>query len=260
MIDTIKNFIDGLLNFRLWQALSSQDIKLKYRRSTLGPLWITLSMAITVSAMGPLYGALFGVNLASFVPHLALGFIFWAFIASSMTEYAEAFTSSEHILKQSYIPLTTLIFRVFYRQLLILLHNLLIYPFIILLCGVKLNLNVFYLLPGFILISLIVIFMGLFISIFCTRFRDMIPIIQSFISLLFFVTPIIWQQSQLPPNRAFLAKLNPFSSLLNIVREPLVGVKPDIDSWYIAFLMLMIIILITFPLFHYSRKKLTYWL
>lgn len=260
MIKTIKNYIDGFLNYRIWHGLASQDIKLKYRRSTLGPFWITLSMAITVSAMGPLYGSLFGISLNDFVPNLGLGLIFWAFIAASMTDYSEAFTSSEHLLKQTYIPLTTLIFRVYYRQVLILLHNLIIYPFIVFFCSIELSWNILYFIPGFVLTSFVAINLGLMIAIFCTRYRDMMPIIQSCITLLFFVTPIIWSKNQLPENRVYLANLNPFSALINVLREPLLGSQPELHSWYMGFIMLLLTSFITLLAFHVSRKKLTYWL
>ena len=180
--DAMVDIRRGIAAFRLWQALAKQDIRLKYRRSTLGPFWITLSMAVTVSAMGPLYGTLFAIDLSNFVPHLALGLIFWAFIAGSLTEYAETFTANEHILKQSYLPLSALVLRVFYRQLLILLHNLLIYPLVMLFLGIPVNGNVFWLLPAFLLVAVNILWLGLIIAIFCTRFRDMLPVIQSVVN------------------------------------------------------------------------------
>lgn len=250
----------GIANFRLWRALSTQDIKLKYRRSTLGPFWITLSMAVTLAAMGPLYGLLFHVDLKSFIPNLGLGLIFWGFIAASMTEYSEAFTSSEHLLKQSYLPLSTLILRVFYRQVLILLHNLIIYPILIILLGITINWNFFWIIPGFCLVSLNVLWLGLLIAIFCTRYRDMMPIIQSLITLLFFVTPIIWNISQLPPERVHIASINPFTALISLVRKPLLGQMPDTHDWIIASIMLVIGLIITIPAFVATRRKITYWL
>jgi len=229
--DAIEDIRRGIAAFRLWQALAKQDIRLKSRRSTLGPFWITLSMAVTVSAMGPLYGTLFAIDSSNFVPHLALGLIFWAFIAGSLTEYAETFTANEHILKQSYLPLSALVLRVFYRQLLILLHNLLIYPLVMLFLGIPVNGNVFWLLPAFLLVAVNILWLGLIIAIFCTRFRDMLPVIQSVVTLLFFVTPIIWQLQQLPPMRLHIAQLNPFTSLITLLRDPVLGHRPDTLYW-----------------------------
>src|SRR3712207_4312363 len=48
----------------LWLQLGWQDIRQRYRRSVLGPIWITISMAVTAIALGILYSALFGLELA----------------------------------------------------------------------------------------------------------------------------------------------------------------------------------------------------
>lgn len=256
----LQDVFQSIIGFRLWKALATQDIKLKYRRSTLGPFWITISMAITIGAMGPLYGLLFNNDLSAFVPHLGLGLIFWAFIAASMIEYSEAFTASEHILKQSYLPLTTLIFRVFYRQCLTLLHNLIIYPVLVVLLGISINFNIFWVIPGFLLVSLNVLWMGLLIAIFCTRYRDMMPIIQSLITLLFFVTPIIWNKDQLPPARAHIADFNPFTSFIALVRQPLLGQAPSVQAWFICIAVLLIGLVFTLYIFTMTRRKVTYWL
>ena len=250
----------GIAGFRLWQSLARQDIRLKYRRSTLGPFWITLSMAVTVSAMGPLYGALFSTDLAEFVPHLALGLIFWAFIAGSISEYAETFTANEHILKQSYLPLSALVMRVFYRQLLILLHNLLIYPFVMLFLGLGINSNIFWLLPAFVLVSVNILWLGLIIAIFCTRFRDMMPVIQSIVTLLFFVTPIIWRLNQLPEGRLHIAQMNPFTSLITLLRDPVLGIMPAPLYWQGAAAFALVGTALAMWVFSLTRKKITYWL
>lgn len=250
----------GLNNFHLWRALATQDIRLKYRRSALGPFWITLSMGITISAMGPLYGMLFNVSIKEFVPHLALGIIFWGFIAGSMTEFCEAFTSSDQFLKQSYIPLSTFPFRVLYRQILILLHNLLIYPILILLLPISINWNTLYIVPGLVLVSLNVLLIGFLVAILCTRFRDMLPIVQSLITLLFFVTPIIWRKEQLPPARAHYANLNPLTALLDLLRDPLLGHAPTPQDWYIAAFLLTIGVTITLMVLAKTHRKITYWL
>lgn len=258
--NTFEDLCQGAANYRIWLALGLQDIKLKYRRSTLGPLWITLSMAITIGVMGPLYGGLFNHSLSSFLPHLGLGFIFWAFMAGSLNEYAQAFTSGANILKQAYLPVSTLIFRVFYRQCLILLHNLIIYPFLIIFCHIPINTNTLMFIPGFILVSIIVFHLGLFLAIFCTRYRDMFPIIQSILSLLFFVTPIIWLETQLSGKRALIASYNPFASFLDIIRSPLMGNMPNAHSWNISIIAAIIVCVISWTTLSFTRKKITYWL
>ena len=52
----------------LWGRLGWQDIRRRYRRSTLGPFWITISMGMLVGILGMLYGGLFKVEAADYVP------------------------------------------------------------------------------------------------------------------------------------------------------------------------------------------------
>src|SRR5476651_1250046 len=69
----IEDIQSGLTKWPIWLMLAYQDIKLRYRRSVLGPFWITLSMAITVYSMGFLYSRLFNVDLAHYFPFLVSG-------------------------------------------------------------------------------------------------------------------------------------------------------------------------------------------
>ena len=94
----------------LWITLGWYDVLARYRRSTLGPVWITLSMVVTICAMGPLYSSLFGISLRGFIPHLTLGMVFWMFISVSLNEFCLAYIEAQHYLKQIKIPLSCLLY------------------------------------------------------------------------------------------------------------------------------------------------------
>src|SRR5690606_36301041 len=66
----IADIRDGLRDRELWSHLAWQDIKQRYRRSVLGPLWITLSMGVTAIGLGLLYSQLFGAEIGTFLPYL----------------------------------------------------------------------------------------------------------------------------------------------------------------------------------------------
>ena len=75
------DMVDGLKSWRIWLLLAWHEVKLRYRRSTLGPFWITISMAITIYTMGVLYGHLFKMDLAIYYPFLATGILGWNLIS-----------------------------------------------------------------------------------------------------------------------------------------------------------------------------------
>ena len=48
------DLVDGFRRHELWLHLGWQDIKQRYRRSVLGPFWITIATGTTAVAMGGL--------------------------------------------------------------------------------------------------------------------------------------------------------------------------------------------------------------
>src|SRR5947209_673433 len=69
-----------------WRALASGDIKSKYRRTLLGPWWITATHAITALIMGLVAGRFLGADMKTYLPHFMVSMTIWNFIASSMNE------------------------------------------------------------------------------------------------------------------------------------------------------------------------------
>lgn len=114
-----QDCLASLRNWRVWFMLAYQDIKLRYRRSILGPFWITLSMAITVYTMAFLYSHLFHIELNQYFPYLASGMLVWSLIASILNELVDTYTLAEHTLKQIKLPYLLYVHRVVMRNILI---------------------------------------------------------------------------------------------------------------------------------------------
>lgn len=256
----LRDFCSSLRKQELWRTLGWYDVLSRYRRSTLGPFWITLSMAVTIAAMEPLYGALFSNTSEDFIPHLALGIIIWGFISTSINDSCHIFNDSSNYLKQTKIEFSIFIFRVIYRQSLIFAHNIIIIPFVFLLTGKAINLNILYVIPGGILLLMFIFGVCLITAIFCTRYRDMVPVIQSVMTLLFFVSPIIWSINQLPESRRYLASFNVFGKYIELVRQPMMGEVPDFAIWLLCILVAIISFLLSLLLLERTYKRIAYWL
>jgi ABC-2 type transport system permease protein/lipopolysaccharide transport system permease protein len=66
----------GLARWPLWMRLGWNDILKRYRRSVLGPFWLTASMGIMVAALGVLYANLFNTRFKTSCLSCASGFWF----------------------------------------------------------------------------------------------------------------------------------------------------------------------------------------
>src|SRR5262245_58635528 len=76
----IQDVVSGLLLWRVWIRLGWNDILHRYRRSVLGPFWLTASAGIMAVSLGLLYSKLFGLPIDDFLPYLCVGLLLWGFI------------------------------------------------------------------------------------------------------------------------------------------------------------------------------------
>lgn len=237
-----KDLSDGFGQRELWLSLGLQDIKQRYRRSVLGPFWITLATGVQAAAMGILYAALFGLDLTTFLPYVTVGLIVWNLIASAIQDGSEVFISNEGLIKQLPSALSVHVYRLVWRQLLFLAHNSIIYVILLVAFSLWRNLDwsVLLAIPALILIALNVVWASFVIGIFSTRYRDIAPIMQSLTLLLFVLTPIMWttqvleDQGGAAAERAKIAELNPLFHYLEIIRGPLLGEHVPAYHWYIV--------------------------
>jgi lipopolysaccharide transport system permease protein len=256
------DFRDGLRKWRIWMMLSYQDIRLRYRRSVLGPLWLTLSMAITVYSMGYLYGHLFHTNLETYFPFLVGGMISWALISSSITELGDAYAAEEGLIKQIKLPYTLYIHRVISRNIIIFLHTLLvIIPILIIFHQVaKVNLNSLLLVPNLIIFYVNAFTYGILLSMVGARYRDLSQIIKSLVQVIFFVTPVMWNPSLLPQKDHYLVYLNPFYAFVELIRAPLLGQAPEAVIYLMCALVTGLGIFLCKGMFSRYRARIVYWI
>ncbi|EKD55072.1 MAG: hypothetical protein ACD_60C00028G0069 [uncultured bacterium] len=255
------DLLSGLKSWRVWTLLAYQDIKLRYRRSVLGPFWITISMAITAYTMGYLYGHLFRSDLDTYIPYLTAGLLGWALISNSILELTETFTNYEGMLKQIKLPYSLYIHRVAARNILIFFHNVVvIVPVLIIFHKVaKINLDTLLLLPCLLIFYVNAIAYGFIFAMIGARYRDIGPIIKNFVQVIFFVTPIMWRPDVLPLDKQFIVAMNPVNSFLEIIRAPLLGHVPSAYDMKMTFLITLIGILAAYKMFVRYRARIVYW-
>ncbi len=242
----------------LWGRLGWQDIRRLYRRSVLGPFWLTISMGLLVAALGTLYGALWKVELADYAPFLALGFVVWTLISGVITEGCNAFINAEGIIKHVGLPFSVHVYRLLWRNLLVLCHNAVVFVIVAAIFGVWPGWAGLLAVPGLALLCINGIWAGLLLGIISARFRDVPPIVASVVRVLLFVTPIIWMP-ELMPGRAFVLDLNPFYHLVEVVRAPLLGQVPGLVSWLAVLGITLGGWIVAFEFFRRYRWRIAYW-
>ena len=184
-------------------TLAQQDVKLRYRGSILGPFWQTLTTAVMIGGMGLIYAELFHTELYDYLPMLTVGLIFWMFIAGMITEGCGTFVGVQGVIQQVRLPFSLHAYRLVYRNLLLLAHNFVIVPIVLLMFPHPISwFRLIELVPGLILILITGLWVSVLLGMISARFRDVPPIVASIVQVVFFMTPVMWPLGALGPERA----------------------------------------------------------
>ncbi len=251
---------DGARQWRLAATLGWLDIRLRYRGSVLGPFWLTLSTAVMVGALGVLYSTLFKMDIHSYLPYLALSLVLWGFLATLVTEACTCFQQAEGMIRSMRMPFFIHAMRVVVRNVLVLAHNVVVILAVFLLFDAWPGVTALAALPGFALWLIDGLAICLLLGSVCARFRDIPPIIGSVMQIAFFVSPILWKPELLTGRAAVTLPLNPFFTLLEVVRGPLLNELPAPDIWLSAFLYSLALCLASWLMFTRARSRLAFWI
>src|SRR5580692_2872750 len=101
-----EEIVAGFYAWPVWVIMGWDDIRQRYRRSVIGPFWITLSMGVFILLLGVIYSRLFHTDIATYIPYLAAGIPLWGFISQTTNESCVAFHESGRIIKQIKLPFT----------------------------------------------------------------------------------------------------------------------------------------------------------
>ena len=250
---------DGTRRIDVWWTLACFDITLRYRRSMLGPLWITLSMAAMIGGMGPLYSSLFNTPLTTFFPHIALGLIFWSAFSSMINDSCNTLIHASNYLKQGYFPISLFVWRSLSRNIIQFLHHVILYLPVAWWAGISLKFSSLLVIPAFLLLLINAHALGLALGIICARFRDVTQIVTSILQMLMFLTPVFWMPESLP-GRAHYVMWNPLAEMLELLRKPLMGEIALLKYWIGITIWTITIISVSAVLFVKFRRRVVYWL
>jgi lipopolysaccharide transport system permease protein len=211
-----------LLLFLAWR-----DIKVRYKQTVLGGLWAILQPLIGTMIFGVLFSKVTAIHSEQCPYPLFVysGLVTWTFFANALQLSSNSLVGNEKLISKTYfprllIPLGTI--------LALLLDMVIGFALIaVLLVGFRWPVTVSLLwLPVFVAGSVLAASgMGLLLSAWNVRYRDVRYVVPFFIQMAFFVTPIVYPMSYLPSNLRILLSLNPMAGMVEGIRHALLGLS-----------------------------------
>ncbi len=255
---TVSEVLPIFTRNRVWRALAMADIRSKYRRTVLGPWWITVSNGIFALIIGTVSGRFLGSDMTTYLPFFIVGMTIWSFFSSALSESCTTLVTSGGLIKATNLPLALYVMRMVQRNFIIFLHNSVIIPIVWLVYPWTLRLTALLSIIGIFDVYVCAACASLSIAIICARYRDVPPVIGAILQVLFFVSPIIWQPGQLRGGHEVLV-YNPIAHLLAVARDPLLGHYVPMESWIAATLTVVVSVAIAAAIYVRYRNRVVYW-
>ncbi len=210
--------------FDLYYFLSKQDIKNRFRRSYLGIGWLVVQQMMFALFASIVWARLFGIDAGSFIPFLVVGIAIWGFITASMVESCGIFVQTRAYLRQFPLPHSVFIFRYLLTNLYYLFIGMLTALTVFIIFNKFNFLGVIYSIPGLIILIIYFYAASGTMAYLGLRYRDIQHALTGIFSLLFIVTPVIFpSEVLLKKGISMVIYLNPFASLIDIVRHPIIN-------------------------------------
>lgn len=221
--DTLNkaNFFSDMKKFMpLLKNLVSKDFKIKYRRSVLGIAWSVLNPLLTMLVITTVFGKLLKIQVPNFATYYIVGFAIWSFFSEATSTSLTSILSSAPLIKKVYIP--KYIFPL--EKCLFSLVNFffsLIAVVIVMLCqGVVPSITAILFPIPVLYCFIFVCGASLFLSAATVYFRDIQHLYGVFLTMLMYLTPIIYPLELLEEHEFVLkiVKLNPITHYVEYFR------------------------------------------
>ena len=232
--------------------MTRKTFTITYQQTLLGPLWILINPILSSLLYVFLFGHVANIGTAG-IPRILFYFVssaIWELFSFSLTSNSSTFITNAYLFSKVYFPrLVMPVSNMFVSimkfgvQVLIIAAAMAVY----LMRGmIHPRWALFPLLP-FLLLQMAVLGMGvgILVSSFTTRYRDLLALVQLGVSLWMYASPVVYPMAEIRPGvLKTILKINPVTELMELIRLILLGEGEFDPAFYLLGLGITVLMLV----------------
>ena len=226
-----EELFGGIRHWRISHLIGIRDLRHRYTRSKLGQLWLMISTATMIAVLSAVWSLLWYQPIHDLMPFIGVGLIIWSYLSQVLIDCTSAFVAQGHLYRNQKMNFSVSIYSVIYKNTIMLAHSLIIIVVLIVAFNVPVNWYLLQIVPAFGLTWIGMVWLGYLIAMTCVRYRDIIQVITTWLTVLFYITPVMWKPDFLPHQYHLIIEFNPFAQFLEILRNPLLGQPVSSYAW-----------------------------
>jgi len=211
-----------LLRYRdLVRALVVRDLKVRYRRSTIGFLWTMLQPMFTMLVLTLVFSAIFRFSLPNYSVYALAGIMFWNFFSQSVTTAMNSLRSNAQLLTKIPVPKAVFPIATVIAGVINLLFAMVPLFAILLITGHPIRPAVLFLPVAILIAALFTLGAGLLLSPMAVFFYDTVEMVTVVLTLLMYMTPVFYPMEIVPEKYLWAVRFNPLRSVMEVFRDPI---------------------------------------
>lgn len=206
---------------QLIRLLVNRELTLRYKRSVIGIGWTLLNPVLTSFVLWVIFSFVFAAKLPGqqqFAPYLMAGILLTTFFNQGVLAAAESIAHNGSVLTKVYVPPQIFPITTSIAGLVNFFVGMIPLALVCAVSGQMLSWKFPLVILVGLCLSLLVAGIGLILSILFIRFDDTRNIVNVFLMILIYITPVFYPLSILGPRLQIIIQLNPLTSYLDIFR------------------------------------------
>jgi ABC-2 type transport system permease protein len=202
-------------------CLVLRDLRVRYRRSTLGLLWSMLLPLLNMIVLTAVFSAAFGFHMENYAVYALAGVLFWNFFQQSVISSMHSLDRNARILKT--LPVPAAVFPVATVVAGVINLGLALIPLFLLLLatGHPLTPALCFLPAAVLVAAMFALGVGLLLSPLAIFFTDVVELVSVVLTLVLYLTPVFYPIGIVPERFRWVVQLNPLRSVLGAFRDPI---------------------------------------
>jgi len=241
-----------LLYFLTWR-----DVKVRYKQTLLGVAWAIIQPLFTMIIFTLFFGRLAGLDTQTGgIPYPLFayaGLLPWTFFSNALTNSGNSLVGSANLITKVYFPRMIVPGAAVAAGLIDFAIGFVILVPLMVYYRVSPSWNLVMLPPLIVLITILAIAVGMWLSALNVKYRDIRFALPFLIQLWMFVSPIIYPASILPSKWRWLLDLNPLTGIIEAFKSALFGHPFNWTSLAIA--TVLTLLSLVYAAFSFSRVE-----
>jgi lipopolysaccharide transport system permease protein len=256
----LEEVVGGIRHWRVWHLLGVRELRHRYARSKLGQVWLMLSTAVMIGVLAGVWSLLWNQPLHEIMPFFGASLILWTYLSQMVNDCTNIFITHGNLYRNQRMNYSVSVYSVIYKNTLMLAHSVVIIVVLVVAFGVPINWYLLQLVVAFPLTWIGMVWLGYVIAMTCVRYRDIIQVVNTWMMVLFFVTPVMWKPDFLPPRYRFIVDINPMAQFLELLRNPFLGQPVSAYTWAVTALIALGGALVALPLIGRYQRRIIFWM